>query len=112
MPRVKRGVLHVKKRRALLKRTKGFMWGRKSQIKAAHTAVLKAGQHALMDRRKKKRDFRGLWNIRINAGVRPLGTSYSRFIADLKRRNIELDRKILSALAAEYPTVFEKVVKG
>jgi len=112
MPRVKRGVIHMKKRRALLKRTKGFMWGRKSKMRQAHTAVLKAGQHARMDRRKKKRDFRGLWNIRINAGARPLGTSYSRFIADLKRRNIELDRKILATLAAEHPTVFEKVVKG
>lgn len=112
MPRVKRGVLHVKKRRALLKRTKGFMWGRKSQMKVAHTAVLKAGQHALMDRRKKKRDFRGLWNIRINAGARAIGTTYSKLIPALKKRNIELDRKILAMLAAEHPAVFEKVVKG
>lgn len=112
MPRVKRGVIHMKTRRALLKRTKGFMWGRKSKMTRAHEAVLKAGQHARMDRRKKKRDYRSLWNIRINAGVRPLGTSYSRFIADLKRRNVELDRKILAQLAAEYPKTFEKVVKG
>lgn len=112
MPRVKRGVLHVKKRRALLKRTKGYLWGRKSKMKRAHEAVLKAGQHAFADRRKKKRNFRQLWNIRINAGVRPLGMSYSRLIADLKRRNIELDRKILSTLAAEHPKVFERVVRG
>lgn len=112
MPRVKRGTLHVKHRRALLKRTKGFMWGRKSKMKQAHEAVLKAGQHALMDRRKKKRVFRALWNIRINAAARQNGTTYGRMIADLKRRNIEVDRKILAELAVDHPDVFAAIVKG
>ncbi|MBI4434197.1 50S ribosomal protein L20 [Candidatus Uhrbacteria bacterium] len=112
MPRVKRGILHLKKRRALLRATKGYLWGRKSKMKRAHEAFLKAGQHAFMDRRKKKRNFRQLWNIRINAGARQHGMSYSRLIADLKRRNIQLDRKILAQLAAEYPKVFEQVVRG
>ncbi len=112
MPRVKRGTLHVKKRRNLLAQTKGYMWGRKSKMKRAHEAVLKAGQHARMDRRKKKRDFRALWNIRINAGARLNGTTYSRLIADLKRRNIVLDRNILAQVAAEHPDVFTQVVRG
>jgi large subunit ribosomal protein L20 len=105
-------MLHVKKRRALLRATKGYRWGRKSKMKRMHEAVLKAGQHAFMDRRKKKRDFRQLWNIRINAGARQHGVSYSRLIGDLKRRHVELDRKILSQLAAEHPKVFERVVRG
>lgn len=88
------------------------MWGRKSQMRVATTAMLKAGQHAFMDRRKKKRDMRALWNIRVNAGARAVGTTYSKLIADLKRRSITLDRKVLSQLAAEHPTVFEKIVKG
>lgn len=112
MPRVKRGTIHLKKRRALLKATKGYRWGRKSQMKRAHEAFLKAGQHARMDRRKKKRDFRALWNIRINAGARLHGTTYSRLIADLARRHVALDRKILATLAAEHPAVFEAIVRG
>lgn len=112
MPRVKRGIIHVKKRRALLRTTKGYRWGRKSQMKRAHEAFLKAGQHARMDRRKKKRDFRALWTIRINAGARLHGTTYSRLIAELTRRHIVLDRKILATLAAEHPTVFERIVNG
>ncbi|MBI2483256.1 50S ribosomal protein L20 [Candidatus Uhrbacteria bacterium] len=111
MPRVKRGVIHLKKRRALLKQTKGYMWGRKSKMKRAHEAVLKAGEHALADRRRKKRDYRQLWNIRVNAGARLNGTTYSKLIADLKRRNITLDRKILAQLAAEHPAIFTKVVQ-
>lgn len=112
MPRVKRGTIHVKRRRKLLKRTKGFTGGRKSKVRVASTAVLKAGQHAFRDRKKKKRDMRGLWNIRVNAGARASGTTYSKLIADLKRRNVTLDRKVLSELAANHPDVFAKVVKG
>ena len=111
MPRVKRGVQHVKRRRNLLKHTKGMMWGRKSKIKLARTAMLKAGHNAYVDRRRKKRDMRRLWTIRINAAVRPLGTSYSRFIADLKAAGITLDRKVLSFLAKDQPAVFEAVLK-
>jgi large subunit ribosomal protein L20 len=111
MPRVKRGTQHIKRRKTLLSKTKGMMWGRKSKIKLARTAMLKAGKYAYRDRRNKKRDFRRLWAIRINAAVRPLGLSYSRFIDGLKKANITLDRKILSTLAKDHPAIFEKVVE-
>ncbi|MDO8462658.1 MAG: 50S ribosomal protein L20 [bacterium] len=112
MPRVKRGTIHTARRRSLLKKTKGFMWGRKSSVRQATTATLKAGQHAYADRKKKKRVMRGLWNIRINAAARTSGTTYSKLIADLKRRNIALDRKVLAELAAEHPETFAKIVQG
>lgn len=99
MPRVKRGMTHVKKRRKLLKAVKGYKWGRKNLIKVAKTARTKAGAHAYMDRRKKKRVMRGLWQIKINAFVREHGLSYSRFINLLKINKIEVDRKILAELA-------------
>jgi large subunit ribosomal protein L20 len=87
-------------------------WGRKSKVRMARVASLKAGVYAYRDRRNKKRTMRRLSQVRINAAVRTLGTSYSRFINDLKKKNIELDRKVLSQIAANYPNVFEKVVKG
>ncbi len=99
MPRVKRGMTHVKKRRKLLKAVKGFKWGRKKLIKLAKTAQTKAGAHAYTDRRKKKRVMRGLWLIKINAFVREHDLSYSRFINLLKINKIEVDRKILADLA-------------
>jgi large subunit ribosomal protein L20 len=99
MPRVKRGMSHVKKRRKLHKAVKGFKWGRKNLIKVAKTALTKAGAHAYVDRRKKKRDMRSLWQIKINAFVREHGLSYSKFIGLLKAEKIEVDRKILADLA-------------
>jgi len=99
MPRVKRGTSHVKSRRKLLKATKGYKWGRKNLIKVASTARTKAGAHAFVDRRKKKRVMRGLWQIKINAFVREHGLSYSRFINLLKINKIAVDRKILADLA-------------
>jgi len=99
MPRVKRGMTHVKKRRKLLKAVKGYKWGRKNLIKVAKTARTKAGAHSYVDRRKKKRVMRGLWQIKINAFVREHGLSYSRFINLLKINKIEVDRKILAELA-------------
>ncbi len=111
MARVKRGTQHVKRRKNLLKKTKGMMWGRKSKIRLARPAALKAGVYAYRDRRNKKRVFRRLWQLRINAAVRPLGLSYSRFINALKNANIELDRKVLSTLAVEQPETFKKIVE-
>lgn len=110
MPRVKRGMTHVKKRRKLLKDVKGYKWGRKKLIKLAKTARTKAGAHAYTDRRKKKRDMRGLWQVKINAFVREHGWSYSRFIHALKERNIELDRKILADLAVNDKPVFAALI--
>ncbi len=112
MARVKRGMMHLKRRKNLLKRTKGFKWGRKSKITLAKVALHKAGQHAFAHRRDKKGDFRALWQVRINAAVRPFGISYSKFIDLLKKANIELDRKILAQLANEYPAVFAKIVEA
>lgn len=99
MPRVKRGTTHVKKRRKLLKAVKGYKWGRKNLIKLARTARTKAGDHAFVDRRKKKRVMRGLWQIKISAFVREQGLSYSRFIGALKANNIVIDRKIMADMA-------------
>ena len=109
MPRVKRGTHHVKRRRNLLKKTKGMMWGRKSKIKLAKTAELKAGKYAYRDRRQKKRQFRALWIARINAAVRELGMSYSVFMAGLKRANIDIDRKVLADLAVADKAAFAKI---
>jgi large subunit ribosomal protein L20 len=111
MPRVKRGKGHLKKRKALLKRVKGFEGGRRKLIKLAKTADTKAGAHAYRDRRVKKRDMRRLWQTRINAGVRNLGLTYSTFIGGLKAKQVQLDRKVLSELAKDEPKVFEKIVE-
>jgi len=112
MPRVKRGTQHVKRRKNILSRTKGMMWGRKSQIKAARTASMKAGAHAFVGRKLKKRKNRGIQNVRINAAARAHGTTYSKLMGELKKKNIELNRLMLSRLAREYPDVFEKIVKA
>ncbi|OGY50630.1 MAG: 50S ribosomal protein L20 [Candidatus Buchananbacteria bacterium RIFCSPLOWO2_01_FULL_56_15] len=111
MPRVKRGKTHVAKRKRLFKQAKGFRWGRKNVIRLAKTAVIKAGVHAYRGRKGKKRTNRALWQIRINAAVRPHGLSYSKFINLLKVKKIELDRKVLSELAAKHPKVFDAIVK-
>lgn len=110
MPRVKRGMTHVKKRRKLLKAVKGYKWGRKKLIKLAKTARTKAGAHAYVDRRKKKRTARGLWQIKINAFVRDHGFSYSRFINALKVNKIEIDRKILADLAVNNKETLEALI--
>ncbi|MDD5289996.1 MAG: 50S ribosomal protein L20 [Patescibacteria group bacterium] len=110
MPRVKRGRVRASRRRALRVQVKGFRWGRKNQNKLARTAIKKAGVHAFSGRKQKKRDMRGTFNIRINAAVREHGLSYSKFIGLLKKKNIELDRKVLSEIAAKYPAVFKAIV--
>lgn len=112
MPRVKRGKIAHKRREKILRYTKGFRWGRKSKERAAKEALLHAWTHAYAGRKQKKRDFRNLWNVRINAAVRAEGLSYSKFIAALKRKNIRLDRKILADLAANEPAVFKKIVEA
>lgn len=109
MSRVKRGTIAAKKRRKILKYTKGFRWGRKSKERAAKEALLHAWSHAFRGRKEKKRDFRTLWNVQINAGARINGIKYSELIHRLKKANIKLDRKILAHLAQREPKVFEKV---
>jgi large subunit ribosomal protein L20 len=109
--RIKRGNVRTLKRKRLLAQTKGYRWGRKNKIKLARVAILKAGVYAYRDRRRKKRDFRRLWNIRINAAVREFGFSYSQFINLLQKNKIGLNRKMLSDLANSEPKVFEEIIK-
>ena len=109
--RIKRGNVRTLKRKRLLAQTKGYRWGRKNKIKLARVAILKAGVYAYRDRRRKKRDFRRLWNIRINAAVREFGLSYSQFINLLQKNKIGLNRKMLSDLANSEPKVFEEIIK-
>ncbi|MFA5854476.1 MAG: 50S ribosomal protein L20 [Patescibacteria group bacterium] len=111
MPRVKRGLVRARKRARILKKTKGMMWGRKSKIKLAKTAATKAGAYAYRDRRTKKRVMRSLWLLRMNAGLRELGLSYSKFAGMLKKAKIGLDRKVLSDLAANHPEIFKALVE-
>ncbi|MCK4453907.1 50S ribosomal protein L20 [Candidatus Parcubacteria bacterium] len=111
MTRVKRGTTAHKRRKNILKHAKGFKWGRKSKYKAAKEALAHAWSYAYRDRRTKKRNFRRLWQIQINAACREQGISYSKFIAGLKKNKIELDRKILSELAKKNPEVFKKIVE-
>ena len=111
MVRVKRGKTAHKRRKNLLKYTKGFRWGRKSKYRLAKEALLHAWKYAYRDRRTKKREFRKLWQIQINAACRQQDLSYSRFIYGLKQKKIGLDRKILSELAKSHPQIFEKIVE-
>ena len=111
MTRVKRGKIAHKKREKLLKHTKGFRWGRKSKERAAKEALLHAWSHAFKGRKEKKRNFRSLWQVQINAAARNNGLTYSKLISGLKKQNIILDRKILADLAKTEPKVFEKIVE-
>lgn len=111
MSRVKRGTTKTKRRKYLLAQTKGYRFDRKSKERTARVAMRHAGAHAFRHRRAKKREYRNLWTLRINAGVRPLGFSYSKFIGALKKGKITLDRKVLSALAKDHPEVFERLTK-
>ncbi len=111
MPRVKRGVLHSKRRKNILKKAKGFKGGLKNRIKLAKTAVIKAGVNAYVHRKAKKRTNKALWLIRINAATREHGLSYSKFISLAKKANIGLDKKILSEIAWKNPEIFAKIVE-
>lgn len=109
MPRVKRGKNANKKRKRLLKHTKGYMWGRKSKERAAKDALLHAWRYSYRDRRNKKRDRRALWQIKINAAARQNGTTYSKLMGSLKKKGVALDRKILAHLAENEPETFKRV---
>lgn len=111
MTRVKRGVQKRKRKKKIIKQAKGYKWNRKSKYRAAKEALMHALSYAYRDRRTKKRDFRRLWQIRINAACRQHGISYSKFINALKKNKIELDRKILAELAKDYPEIFSEIVK-
>lgn len=111
MSRVTRGNKKLLRRKKILKLAKGFFGAKRKNYRSAKEAVEKALAYAYRDRRNKKRDFRRLWNVRINAAVREYGMSYSRFINALSKANIRLNRKILANLAATEPETFEKIVE-
>lgn len=112
MPRVKRGVASRARRKKVLKAAKGYYGARSRQFKVAKQAVIKAGQYAYRDRRQRKRQFRNLWIIRINAASREHGLSYSRFIAGLKKAAIDVDRKVLADLAMHEPVAFAALAEA
>ncbi len=111
MTRIKRAVQARKHRKNVLKQTKGFKYGRKSKFKLAKDALRHALTYAYRDRKAKKRNFRNLWNLQINALARENGITYSKLISGLKNKKIELDRKSLSTLAKNYPQVFAKIIE-
>jgi len=109
MPRVKRGVKARRRRNKVLKAAKGFRGGQSKLIKTASISVDRAGMYAYRDRRAKKRDFRKLWIIRINAAARENGLSYSRLMGGLHEAGIDLDRKLLAEMAVSDPAAFSEV---
>ncbi len=111
MVRVTRGKVAHRRRKRLLKYVKGFSWGRKSKYRLAKEALFHAWTHAREDRKKKKGDFRALWQIQINAACREKGTTYRAFINGLKKNKIELNRKVLAQIAQNYPEIFEKIIE-
>lgn len=111
MTRVKRGVSALKKRKKILRQTKGYKWGRKSKERAAKEALLHSLSRAFKGRKEKKRVFRALWQTQINAAVRKYGMTYGKFISALKKKEVEIDRKILADLAKNEPQTFKKVVE-
>jgi len=111
MVRVKRGVIAHKKREKILRYTKGFKWGRKSKERLAKEALLHAWRHAFIGRKIKKRNFRRLWQTKIKAAAESLGLKYNQFIAALRQKQINLNRKILAKLAEEQPEIFKDIVE-
>ncbi len=111
MTRVKGGVNALKTRRNILKQTKGYRFGRSTKEADAYQAIVHAGVYSFAHRRDKKGDFRKLWTVRINSSLDDMGYSYSKFIGALKKKNIELDRKVLSQIAQENSEVFKKIAE-
>lgn len=109
MPRVKRGVTARARHKKVLEQAKGFRGRRKNVYRVAKQAVMKAGQYAYRDRRRRKREFRALWIVRINAAAREFGLTYSTLINGLKKAQVEVDRKVLADLAVFDRGAFEKI---
>ncbi|MFH1840851.1 MAG: 50S ribosomal protein L20 [Candidatus Shapirobacteria bacterium] len=109
--RTKSGPARRARHKKVLTRTKGFRMTKSRLYRVAREADLHAGQYAFVGRKKRKRDLRRLWIVRLNAAVRKVGLTYSKFIAGLKKAKIEIDRKILSDLAITQPETFKKILK-
>jgi large subunit ribosomal protein L20 len=112
MTRVKRGTIKNKHRKNILAQTKGFRFGRSTKKAQAKDALRHAGAYSFAHRKDKKADARSLWTTRINAAIRPFEMSYSRFIDGLKKKKIDIDRKILSDIAQNNPETFARIVKS
>lgn len=111
MPRVKRGVTTHKRHKKVLTRAKGYYNARRKQIKAAKQAVMRAGQYAFRDRRARKREFRALWVVRINAAAHECGLNYSRFMNGLKKASVAIDRKVLADIAVHDKQAFSALAE-
>lgn len=111
MTRVKRGKIALKRRKNILKMVKGYRFGRSTKERQANEAIRHALKYAFRDRKCNKRNARGLWNVRINAGLRALGHTYSKFMGEVKKKNIEVNRKMLSEIAQENPETFKRIVE-
>lgn len=111
MSRVKRGTISLKRRKNVLARAKGFRFARSRKERDAKVALMKAGVHAFAHRKDKKSDFRGLWMVRLNAALRPLGWSFSKFIGAAKKKGFDLNRKVLSEIAQQSPESFARIVE-
>ena len=111
MPRVKRGVTARARHKKVLNEAKGYYGARRKVYRVAKQAVIKAGQYAYRDRRQKKRQFRALWIVRINAAARECGLSYSRMIDGLKKAEVEIDRKMLADIAVHDMPAFSALAE-
>ncbi len=111
MPRAKTAVASRRRRKEVLKSTSGQYGKRKSCIRTAHDAFWRGGTYAYRDRKRKKGDFRSLWIVRINAAARMNGTTYGKFMSGLKKKGIELNRKILAHMAVHEPAMFTRLVE-
>jgi len=108
--RVKRGIVRHRRHKKIRDLAKGYQANRRVSFKKAKEAVIKAGQHSYMDRKKKKRDFRSLWIVRLNAAIRETGSTYAVFMGQVKKKGIQLDRKVMSELAVREPEAFKSLV--
>jgi len=111
MPRVKHAPKSRKRKKKLFKQTKGYWGQRKNVYRRAKETLIRALHFSYIHRRRKKRDFRALWNIRINSALREEGYSYSRFMGLLRKKNVQLNRKVLSEIAIRDPEGFKEIVK-
>jgi len=111
MARVKRGATAKKRRKNVLKKAKGFRWGRSKKYRLAKDALRHAWVYSFRDRKTKKRNYRRLWEIKISGGVREQGLTYSTFLPLLKKKHITLDRRVLAELREKHPTTFQRLVE-
>src|SRR5688500_7889918 len=112
MSRVKKGVNALKTRKNVLRKVKGYRFGRSTKERQANEAIFHAGSYSFAHRKDKKGDFRRLWQVRMNAFLKEMGLSHSKFMPMLKRANIALDRKILADLAQNHPETFKKIFES